>query len=174
MTRLAAWDPSNNTTHREKRFIPLFASTGAAIGSIVNAGQIKKIKKNIAILQDATIMQDQQITELARYADLTAARIRLHDSQIYGLQYKLLVVEDGIKEMIDVSNFQIYTSYHVTIAQTILSHLQMGTVSIENNINKIFEYLQIMTNHKATSAVIPPVALGRLLLKIEDRMHTNP
>ena len=62
-------------------------------------------------------MQDQQIRELARYADLTAARIRSHDTQIYRLQYKLLVVEDGIKEMIDVSNFQVYTSHHVSIAQ---------------------------------------------------------
>ena len=174
LTDLAAWDPTQNVTHREKRFIPLFASLGAAIGSIVNAGQIKKIKRNIAILQEATLLQDQQIMELARYADLTAAHIRLHDTQIYGLQYKLLVVEDGIKEMIDVSNFQVYTSYHVTIAQTILSRLQTGTVSIENNIDKIFEYLRIMSNHKATSAVIPPVALRRLLLKIEDRMHTNP
>ena len=174
LTDLAAWDPTQNVTHREKRFIPLFASLGAAIGSIVNAGQIKKIKRNIAILQEATLLQDQQIMELARYADLTAARIRLHDTQIYGLQYKLLVVEDGIKEMIDVSNFQVYTSYHVTIAQTIFSRLQTGTVSIENNIDKIFEYLRIMSNHKATSAVIPPVALRRLLLKIEDHMRTNP
>ena len=31
-----------------------------------------------------------------------------------------------------------------------------------------------MSNHKATSAVIPPVALRRLLLKIENRMHANP
>ena len=174
LTDLAAWDPTQNVTHREKRFIPLFVSLGAAIGSIVNAGQIKKIKRNIAILQEATLLQDQQIMELARDADLTAAHIRLHDTQIYGLQYKLLVVEDGIKEMIDVSNFQVYTSYHVTIAQTILSRLQTGTVSIENNIDKIFEYLWIMSSHKATSAVIPPVALRRLLLKIETRMHTNP
>ena len=113
LTKLAAWDPEHNVTYREKRFIPLFASIGAAIGSIVNAGQIKKIKKNIAILQEATILQDQQIMELARYADLTAARVRLHDTQIYRLQYGLLVVEDGIREMIDVSNFQVYTSYHV-------------------------------------------------------------
>ena len=174
LTDLAAWDPTQNVTHREKRFIPLFASLGAAIGSIVNAGQIKKIKRNIAILQEATLLLDQQIMELARYADLTAARIRLHDTQIYGLQYKLLVVEDGIKEMIDVSNFQVYTSYHVTIAQTILSRLQTGTVSIENNIDKLFEYLRIMSNHKATSAVIPPVALRRVFLKIEDHMRTNP
>ena len=174
LTELAAWDPTNNTTQRKKRFIPLFASIGAAIGSIVNAGQIKKIKKNIAILQEATILQDQQIMELARYADLTAACVRLHDTQIYRLQYGLLVVEDGIREMIDVSNFQVYTSYHITIAQIILSRLQTGSVSIENNIDKIFEYLRIMSNHKATSAVISPVALTRLLLRIEDRMHANP
>ena len=174
LTELAAWDPMQNITHREKRFVPLFASLGAAIGSIVNAGQIKKIKKNIAILQEATLLQDQQIRELARYADLTATRIRSHDTQIYRLQYKLLVVEDGIKEMIDVSNFQFYTSHHVSIAQTILSRLQTGTVSIENNIDKIFEYLRIMSSHKATSAVIPPVALRKLLVKIENRMRSNP
>ena len=174
LIKLAEWNPTNNTVHREKRFIPLFASIGAAIGSIVNAGQISKIKENIAILQDATILQDQQNTELARYADLTTACISLHDTQMYELQYKLLVVESGIKEMIDVSNFPIYTSYLVTITQTILSHLQTGMVSIENNIDKIFEYSMIMTSHKATSAVIPPVALRRLLLRIQDCMRANP
>ena len=174
LTDLAAWDPTQNVTRREKRFVPLFASLGAAIGSIVNAGQIKKIKKSIAILQEATLLQDQQIRELARYANLTAAPIRSHDTQIYRLQYKLLVVEDGIKEMIDVSNFQVYTSHHVSIGQTILSRLQTGTVSIENNIDKIFEYLRIMSSHKATSAVIPPVALRKLLVKIENCMHSNP
>ena len=158
---LANWNPTDNATHRSKRFIPLFTSIGAAIGSLVNAGQIKKIRENIAILQDATILQGQQIAELARYADLTAAHIRLHDSQIYGLQYKMLIVEKGTKEMIDVSNFQIYTSYYVSIAQTILSHLQTGTVSIENNIDKIFEYLRIITAPPAPFAVIPPVALRR-------------
>ena len=104
LTELAAWDPTHNVTQRKNRFIPLFASIGAAISSIVNAGQIKKIKKNIAILQEATILQDQQIMELARYADLTAAHIRLHDTQIYRLQYGLLVVEDGIREMIQVGH----------------------------------------------------------------------
>ena len=174
LTELAAWNPMRNDTRRDKRFVPLFASIGAAIGSIVNAGQIKKIKENIAILRDATILQDQQIRELARYADLTAARVRLHDTQIYRLQYRLLIVEDGIREMIDVTNFQIYTSYHVNTAQAILSRLQTGTVSIENNIDKIFEYIRIMSNHKAISAVLPPVALRRLLIRIEDRMCANP
>ena len=121
MTELVEWTPGSNNTNRVKRFIPLFASIGAAIGSLINAGQIKKIKENIAILQDATILQGQKIAELARYADLTVARVRVHDAQIYKLQYGMLVVTKGIKEMIDVSNFQIYTGYHVDVAQTILA-----------------------------------------------------
>ena len=31
-----------------------------------------------------------------------------------------------------------------------------------------------MSSHKATSTVIPPVALRKLLVKIESRMRTNP
>ena len=59
LTDLAAWDPTQNVTRREKRYIPLFASLGAAIGSIVNAGQIKKIKRNIAILQEASLTRSE-------------------------------------------------------------------------------------------------------------------
>ena len=65
-------------------------------------------------------------------------------------------------------------SYHANVAQTMLSQLQTGTVSIKGNVDKIFEYLQIMTSQKVTSAVIPPVALRRLLFKIEDQMCSNP
>ena len=149
-------------------------SAGAALGALINSGQIKQIKRNIEILQEATILQGQKIDELARYADLTAERVRQHDSQIYQLQTTLLAVDDGLKQMIDIVNFQVYASYQVNVAQTIVTRLQMGVLAIEGNIDKLFGYLRIMTSHRATSAVIPPVALRRLLLKIEDRMRSNP
>ena len=174
LVQLAEWEPGQNETGRVKRWVSIFTSIGSAIGSLINAGQIKKIKQNIKILQEATILQEQKISELARYADLTASRVRLHDSQIYELQNRLLIVEDGIKEMIDVSNFQIYTTYQVNVAQILLSRLQMGVIGIEGNVDKIFEYLRIMTSHRATSAVIPPMALRRLLRKIQDRIRSNP
>ena len=175
LAELAAWSPIQNRTIRVKRIVSLFVAAGAAIGSLVNSGQIKQIKKNIQILQAATILQGQKIGELARYADLTAERVKgQHDSQIYRLQTSLLIVEDGLKQMLDIVNFQIYASYHVNVAQTIVTRLQMGVLAIEGNIDKLFEYLRIMTSHRATSAVIPPVALRRLLLKIKDRMRSNP
>ena len=159
LVELAAWSPTHNKTKRVKRIVNFFVAAGAAIGSLINSGQIKQIKKNIEILQEATILQGQKIDELARYADLTAERVRQHDSQIYQLQTTLLTVEDGLRQMIDIVNFQVYASYHVNVAQTIVTRLQMGVLAIEGNIDKLFEYLRIMTSHRATSAVIPPVAL---------------
>ena len=55
----------------KKRFIDILAG----IGTIINAGQIKKIKKNIRILQAQNILQDQKIDELARFLNLTASRV---------------------------------------------------------------------------------------------------
>ena len=42
----------------------------------MNAVQIKKIKKNIEILQAQNILQDQKIDELARFMNLTATHVR--------------------------------------------------------------------------------------------------
>ena len=79
LIQLAEWKPGQNDTERVKRWVSVFTAIGSAIGSLINAGQIKKIKQNIKILQEATILQGQKIGELARYADLTASRVRLHD-----------------------------------------------------------------------------------------------
>ena len=74
LDRLARWEPTgapkNTTPGRKKRFVDVLAG----IGSIVNAVQIKKIKKNIRILQAQNILQDQKIDELARFLNLTASR----------------------------------------------------------------------------------------------------
>ena len=43
-------------------------------------------KRAIRILQAQNILQDQKIDKLARFLNLTASRVRLHDKQIYNLQ----------------------------------------------------------------------------------------
>ena len=56
LIQLAEWKPRQNDTDRVKRWVNVFASIGSAIGSLINAGQIKKIKHNIKVLQEATIL----------------------------------------------------------------------------------------------------------------------
>ena len=96
LVKLGNWEPKplekSASPSREKRFLDILAG----IGSIVNAVQIKKIKKNIKILQAQNILQDQKIDELARYMNLTATRVRLHDKQIYNLQVHMVRVRTGV------------------------------------------------------------------------------
>ena len=159
LVRIGNWEPKpprNATTpSREKRFLDILAG----IGSIVNAVQIKMIKKNIKILQAQNILQDQKIDELARFMNLTATRVRLHDKQIYNLQVRMMRLEQGLQEMADTTNFHIYASHQINMAQAAVFRLQLGLGTAEANIERIFEYLRVMATQKASPAVIPPVAL---------------
>ena len=116
LDRLAKWEPTSalniTTPERKKRFLDILAG----IGSIVNTVQIKKIKKNIKILQAKNILQDQKIDELVRFMNLTASRVRLHDKQIYNLQARMVRLEEGLKQMTDVTNFHIYASHQINVA----------------------------------------------------------
>ena len=174
LIRLGNWEPkpARNTTtpSREKRFLDILAG----IGSIVNAVQIKKIKKNIKILQAQNILQDQKIDELARFMNLTATRVRLHDKQIYNLQVRMMRLEQGLQEMTDTTNFHIYASHQINMAQAAVFRLQLGLGTAETNIEKIFEYLRVMATQKASPAVIPPVALRDLVKRIRAKLKPNP
>ena len=174
LIRLGNWEPkpARNTTtpSRGKRFLDILAG----IGSIVNAVQIKKIKKNIKILQAQNILQDQKIDELARFMNLTATRVRLHDKQIYNLQVRMMRLEQGLQEMTDTTNFHIYASHQINMAQAAVFRLQLGLGTAEANIERIFEYLRVMATQKASPAVISPIALRDLVQRIRAKLKPNP
>ena len=146
----------------------------AGIGSIVNAVQIKKIKKNIRILQAQNILQDQKIDELARFMNLTATRVRLHDKQIYDLQVRMMRLEEGLQEMTDTTNFHIYATHQINMAQAAVFRLQLGLGTAEANVERIFEYLRVMATQRASPVVIPPVALRDLVKRICAKLRPYP
>ena len=174
LDRLARWEPTgapkNTTLGRKKRFIDILVG----IGSIVSSVQIKKIKKNIKILQAQNILQDQKIDELARFMNLTASRVRIHDKQIYNLQVHMVRLEEGLKQLTDVTNFHIYASNQINVAQASVFRLQLGLGAVEANVDKIFEYLRVMTTQRASPAVIPPIALRDLLRRVRAKIGPNP
>ena len=174
LERLVRWEPPSapkvTAPGRKKQFIDVLAG----IGSIVNAVQIKKIKKNIKILQAQNILQDQKIDELARFMNLTASRVRLHNKQIYSLQACMVRLEEGLKQLTDVTNFHIYASHQIDMAQAAVFRLQLGLGAAEANVDKIFEYLWVMATQRASPAVIPPMALRDLLKRVRAKMSPNP
>ena len=89
---------------RCKRLIDLLAG----IGVIVNSIQIKKVKQSINRLQEQNLLQDQKIDKLARYLNLTANRVKLHDEQIYSLQVEMVRLNLGLRGLIAIMNYHLY------------------------------------------------------------------
>ena len=83
-------------------------------------------------------------------------------------------LEEGLKQLTDVTNFHIYASHQINVAQAAVFRLQLGLGAAEANVDKIFEYLRVMTTQKASPAVIPPIALWELLRKVRAKMKPNP
>ena len=83
-------------------------------------------------------------------------------------------LEEGLKQLTDVTNFHIYASYQINVAQAAVFRLQLGLGAAEANVDKIFEYLRVMTTQRASPAVIPPIALRELLRKVRAKMKPNP
>ena len=106
--------------------------------------------------------------------NLTASRVRLHDRQIYNLQVCMVRLEEGLKQLTDVTNFHIYAAHQINVAQASVFRLQLGLGAAEANVDKIFEYLWVMTTQRASLAVIPPIALRDLLRRVRAKMGPNP
>ena len=146
----------------------------AGIGVIINSIQIKKVKQSINRLQEQNILQDQKIDELARYLNLTADRVKLHNEQIYALQVEMVHLHSGLCSLVAATNFHLYTIYLMTMVQLMVLKLLVGMNNLELNIDKISEYLWIMATHKATPIVIPLEALHNLLRKVVQQLRPNP
>ena len=143
---------------RRKRLIDLLAG----IGVIINSVQIKKVKQSINRLQEQNILQDQKIDELARYLNLTADRVKLHDEQIYALQVEMICLHSGLCSLVVATNFHLYTYYLMNIVQLTVLKLLVGMNNLELNIDKISEY-------QARYKGAPSPLKGRELFH-EDRM----
>ena len=51
-------------------------------------------------------------------------------------------LEEGLKQLTDVTNFHIYASHQINVAQAAVFRLQLGLGAAEANVDKIFEYLK--------------------------------
>ena len=76
-------------------------------GVYSNSRSIKKIKKNLCILQDQNILQDKEIKELAKHLNLTMAHVNRHETILYELDSKLTILNRTLQNiMVETSYFR--------------------------------------------------------------------
>ena len=143
-------------------------------GVFSNFKQIKTLKKNVQILYEQNLLQEQQIQDLAQYLNLTATRVQLHDEMLYNIQVRLNKLNYTIAAMQDMIQYNMYTSNMLFDANIVSNRLITGLIVLRNNVEQVYKYLRVISCQEVDPVMIPPPPLRKLLEEAEKEMAHNP
>ena len=83
-------------------------------------------------------------------------------------------LEEGLKQLTDVTNFHIYATHQINVAQASVFRLQLGLGAAEANVDKIFEYLRVMTTQRASPGRHPSYSPPGFIEEGQSQNRTKP
>ena len=163
----------NKTTKktRNKRFGLAGWIMGWGIGHFTS---LRAIKNNIRTLQLQNKLQEDQILELSHYLNITYAHVSTNRYAITNLQVQLAQLNRTLIATLEDAKFIKYTVAVITDVRIILAKLTLGVISLQQNVNAIYEYLRVLSSKQVNPLIIPPDALRGVLAHIKDDMKRNP
>ena len=145
----------NNTKHQTKRFG--LATLGWGVYS--NAHNIMSIKKNIQALYDQNILQEKQIIELTHYLNVTYGHVHTNRLVINELNIKVTTLNKTMMAVIGETKFIKFTAAILTDMRMMLAQLSLGVMSLQENVNAIYEYMRVLSTRRVNPLIIPPDSL---------------
>ena len=119
-------------------------------------------------------MQQDQILELSHYLNITYAHVSTNRYAITNLQVQLTELNQASIAAMEDAKFVKYTVDVITDIRIILAKLTLGVISLQQNVNAIYEYLRVLSSKQVNPLIIPPDTLRRVLAHIKDDMKRNP
>ena len=163
----------NQTT--KKRRNKRFGLAGWIMGwGTSHLTSFRAIKNNIRTLQLQNRLQEDQILELAHYLNITYAHVSTNRYAITNLQVQLAQLNKTLIATLEDAKFIKYTIAVITDVRIILAKLTLGVMSLQQNVNAIYEYLRVLSSKQVNPLIIPPDALRGVLAQIKDDMKRNP
>ena len=157
---------------RRKRFG--LASWVMGWGFLQTYRSIKTIKDNIRTLQEQNLLQQDQIIELTHYLNITYEHVSSNRYAITNLQVKMAEVNKTlIAALSDVKSVK-YSVAIINDIRIILAKLTLGVMSLEQNMNAIYEYLRVLSSKQFNPLIIPPDSLRKVLAHVTEDMKRNP
>ena len=147
----------NNTKHQTKRFGLATWILGWGIYS--NACNIMSIKKNIQALYDQNILQEKQIIELTHYLNVTYGHVCTNRLVINELNIKVATLNKTMMAVIGETKFIKFTVAVLTDMRMMLTQLSLGVMSLQENVNAIYEYMRVLSTRRVNPLIIPPNSL---------------
>ena len=128
-------------TTRRKRFG--LASWVIRWGFLHTYSSIKAIKDNIRSLQEQNLVQQNQIIEPSHYLNITYGHVSSNRYAITNLQVRMAEVNKTLIAALSDVKFVKYSVAIINDIRIILAKLTPGVISLEQNVNAIYEYPRV-------------------------------
>ena len=116
---------------------------------------IRHIKDSIRTLQEQNLLQQDQFIELSHYLNITYGHVSSNRYAITNLQVRLAEIN---KTMIATLSDIKFLKYTVAIVNDIginLAKLTLGIMTLEQNVNAVYEYLRVLSTRQVNPLIIP-------------------
>ena len=147
----------NSTKHRTKRFGLATWLLGWEV--FRNAQNLRSIKRNIHNLYDQNVLQEKQIIELTHYLNVTYGHVRTNRLVINELNIQVATLNKTMMAVIGETKFIKFTVAALTDMRMTLAQLSLGLMSLQENVNAIYEYIRVLSTRKVNPLIIPPDSL---------------
>ena len=144
----------NNTKHQTKRFG--LATWILGLGIYKNAHYIMSIKKK---LYDQNVLQQKQIIELTHYLNVTYGHVCTNRLVINELNIQVATLNKTMMAVIGETKFIKFTVAALTDMRMTLAQLSLGLMSLQENVNAIYEYMRVLSTRRVNPLIIPPDSL---------------
>ena len=135
---------------------------------------IRHIKDNIRTLQEQNLLQQDQIIKLSHYLNITYGHVSSNRYAITNLQVRIAETNKTLIATLTDVKFLKYTVAIVNDVRINLAKLTLGIMSLEQNVNAIYEYMRVLSSRQVNPLIIPPDALRKVLVKVKEDMNRNP
>ena len=148
---------ANSTKHRTKRFG--LATWILGWGVYRNAYDIRNIKRNIQTLYDQNVLQEKQIIELTHFLNVTYGHVCANRMVINELNIQIATLNKTMMAVIGETKFIKFTVAALTDMRMTLAQLSLGLMSLQENVNAIYEYMRVLSTRRVNPLIIPPESL---------------
>ena len=157
---------------RSKRF--RLASWVMGRGFLQTYSSMRAIKDNIRSLQKQNLLQQDQLIKLSHYLNITYGHVSSNRYAITNLQVRMDEVKKTLIVALSDVKFVKYSVAIISDIRIILAKLTLGVISLEQNVNAIYEYLRILSSRQVNPLIIPPDSLRKVLAQVKEDMKRNP
>ena len=111
---------------------------------------------------------------LSHYLNITYGHVSSNRYAITNLQGRMAEMNKTLIAALSDVKFVKYSVAIVNDIRIILVKLTLGVISLEQNVNAIYEYLRVLSSRQVNPLIIPPDSLRKVLAQVKKDMKQNP